>query len=394
MKRMFLEEMSQEEVAKRIHEINGILDDYDLKDHWTSEDRQEIEKLEKEIKNLRTQLDSTGGEYLKKNQLDSSIEEFCFHAAVELGVIILQGAPRPALDNKPGAFYKFLDAMPEYNFDNARKWNPQDYARAGIEHRWITDDFTTKYYFDKATFTETVTFMIKPRTKIPTIAIFDQDTCKAAIEDAKDILANFHYSNIVAKPISFEVISMSEATGNPAAQGYTIRVKFTGQSASEVKENLKNNNRITEDFIEDDNKLVGYLIDQTGGRQVEVSNPDVEGHLSEIYKLLDCDVFDIKTVEVGNSTLDLFVDDEGLLKNNSEGCIVHAFCYDPFDVVVGNILILGYDEEGNTISLTEHDIKNIKNCLGSVNKDISLDNPCGGSTLKFKKGDTILKYKF
>lgn len=97
--------------------------------------------------------------------------------------------------------------------------------------------------------------------------------------------------------------------------------------------------------------------------------------LADYYKYLDCRVFDITRRKVGEKIFDIFVDDEGLLKDNP---IPTAFTSDFEVALVGNLLFANHDAEGNTTSLSDEDIECIINNLYFVttNEDFSKTHVC------------------
>ena len=91
----------------------------------------------------------------------------------------------------------------------------------------------------------------------------------------------------------------------------------------------------------------------------EVKEVEHDNSLQNIYDLLFCRTFDVVRIDDVNS---IFVDDEGILKDNL------YFEYSASDRVfqlAGNGLILGVDDEGNSISptLTVEDVKSKVNFL-------------------------------
>ena len=91
----------------------------------------------------------------------------------------------------------------------------------------------------------------------------------------------------------------------------------------------------------------------------EIREVDYDGTLDFIYFNLACRTFDVVRIDDVNS---IFVDDEGILKDNL------YFEYSASDRVfqlAGNGLILGVDDEGNSISptLTVEDVKGKVNFL-------------------------------
>lgn len=81
--------------------------------------------------------------------------------------------------------------------------------------------------------------------------------------------------------------------------------------------------------------------------------------LDDYYKFLNCDTFDIANRQVGNSRYDLFVDDEGLFRQNPRISAVIDSTQEP--ALVGNIIFAKRDTSGETVGLTDVDIHNIKN---------------------------------
>ena len=91
----------------------------------------------------------------------------------------------------------------------------------------------------------------------------------------------------------------------------------------------------------------------------EIKEVEHDNTLQNIYDLIDCRAFDLVRIDDVNS---IFVDDEGILKDNL------YFEYSGSENVfklAGNGLILGVDDEGNSISptLTIEDVKGKVNFL-------------------------------
>ena len=91
----------------------------------------------------------------------------------------------------------------------------------------------------------------------------------------------------------------------------------------------------------------------------EIIEVEYDGTLQNIYDLIGCKTFDVVRIDNVNS---IFVDDEGILKDNL------YFEYSGSENVfklAGNGLILGVNDEGNSISptLTVEDVKNKVNFL-------------------------------
>ena len=102
--------------------------------------------------------------------------------------------------------------------------------------------------------------------------------------------------------------------------------------------------------------MKAILIDVKTQEIKEVEHDDT---LQNIYDLIDCRAFDLVRIDDVNS---IFVDDEGILKDNL------YFEYSVSDRVfqlAGNGLVLGVDDEGNSISttLTVEDVEGKVNFL-------------------------------
>lgn len=62
--------------------------------------------------------------------------------------------------------------------------------------------------------------------------------------------------------------------------------------------------------------------------------------------------------KIGDTYYDFWCDDEGLFPKKKYLC---GICRNAQELLCGNILIAGHDDEGNTIGLTEEDIEKILN---------------------------------
>ena len=97
----------------------------------------------------------------------------------------------------------------------------------------------------------------------------------------------------------------------------------------------------------------GFLIDVYGDRGCnELVFHDT---LENIYKILDVETIDVAVRKIGNFTYDIICDDEGLLKDSLPSAVT-----DKDEVqLVGNLLLVNHDEEGNFTSLTDEQIKDL-----------------------------------
>lgn len=77
----------------------------------------------------------------------------------------------------------------------------------------------------------------------------------------------------------------------------------------------------------------------------------------DYYPLLECDTFDIQSRKFNGKYLDIYCDDEGLLKENNNPSILTYNGNILVEKIVGNVFITNHNSEGDTISLTDEDIK-------------------------------------
>jgi len=85
--------------------------------------------------------------------------------------------------------------------------------------------------------------------------------------------------------------------------------------------------------------MKAYLIDPY---EHSITKIDYSGDYHDIYKLIDCQTFDCVGFN-GDDTL--YVDDEGLYKDNPEFFMIKGYP----QPLCGKALVLGYDVDGNSI---------------------------------------------
>lgn len=101
--------------------------------------------------------------------------------------------------------------------------------------------------------------------------------------------------------------------------------------------------------------LVLDVIDNKGFYEAEVDNDN----LKTFYDALKCDCFDITTRKIDGRYFDIFCDDVGLFADNP---IPSAVDSNLQPVLVGNLIFANHDKEGRTTSLTDEEIRHIKEC--------------------------------
>jgi len=84
---------------------------------------------------------------------------------------------------------------------------------------------------------------------------------------------------------------------------------------------------------------------------------DIEPELSEYYRLLNCDLIDIVARCIGGKWFDIICDDEGLLTQRKLSAVNKK--YEP--MLVGNLMFVHHDDEGNTVGIDDEEILHIMN---------------------------------
>lgn len=125
----------------------------------------------------------------------------------------------------------------------------------------------------------------------------------------------------------------------------------------------------------------------------EVKVVETSGHYEDLKKLIGIESpITITERKIGDKYYDLWVDDEGLLKSDShiQGC-----CLNAKELLMGNIIILSSNEQGESIGLSNSDIENIKKhimVLGEKKSDKTLYITYHNYCFTLKEGDILLTY--
>ena len=94
--------------------------------------------------------------------------------------------------------------------------------------------------------------------------------------------------------------------------------------------------------------------------------------------------------KIGEKYFDIWIDDEGLLKDNVKGV---AYCKDAYEVLVGKCLIANVEGD-EMASLTDEDLEIIYQQLVYVNenKQICYHSTAGDINVTFEKGGVFVGY--
>ena len=83
--------------------------------------------------------------------------------------------------------------------------------------------------------------------------------------------------------------------------------------------------------------------------------------LQDYYDKLECDCFDVARMFVGGKLFDLYVDDEGLLKETIIPGVIDTKTGEP--LLAGNVVFANHNSAGETTSLSNDDIRLIRESL-------------------------------
>lgn len=93
-------------------------------------------------------------------------------------------------------------------------------------------------------------------------------------------------------------------------------------------------------------------------KKQELIEKDIENELDTFYEIIGCRCIDIARRKVGGKYFDIIVDDEGLLKDSPRCTAVDTKTFD--SMLFGTLIFTNTDDEGNTVELSDEDIKLIK----------------------------------
>ena len=107
-----------------------------------------------------------------------------------------------------------------------------------------------------------------------------------------------------------------------------------------------------------DKIIRGFLVDVVGDKGADVTV--FADNLSNIYKMLNVDLIDVTERRIGSFTYDIVCDDEVLFKPDN---LPSAFNEKQEAQLVGSLLLVNHDDEGNFASLTNEQIEDLKKHL-------------------------------
>ena len=90
---------------------------------------------------------------------------------------------------------------------------------------------------------------------------------------------------------------------------------------------------------------------------------EIENRLDSYYPIIDCNTINIVSRRFAGRRLDVICDDEGLFTDHP---VVTAIDTEYHPMLVGTIVIVRHDDEGETVSLTSEDVKAVRKSLRGV----------------------------
>jgi hypothetical protein len=103
-----------------------------------------------------------------------------------------------------------------------------------------------------------------------------------------------------------------------------------------------------------------FLIDVMNDKAEELNIEPYD--LDKFHELLNCRCFAIPKRRIGGKYFDIYCDDEGLIKDEQPPVSAYSISKrEP--MLVGNLIIANHDMAGDTIDLSDEDIKLIKENL-------------------------------
>ena len=117
--------------------------------------------------------------------------------------------------------------------------------------------------------------------------------------------------------------------------------------------------------------IKAFLVDIVNKSAKEV---EIDPSLKKYYELLHCDTIDITERSVGGKTFDIICDDNGLAVDKPVISAISGSC-EP--MLVGSLLFVHHNEEGETTGLTEEETKHLLRHVRHVRTTNDLEgHPC------------------
>lgn len=139
------------------------------------------------------------------------------------------------------------------------------------------------------------------------------------------------------------------------------------------------------------------LFDEKSRMPKEIEIPtDEDGafNVEYLHALMKCEIFDIISVGINGTKLDVFVDDEFLLKNDKFDTPT-MMCSNYPEMIFGNVIISRYDGNGGHINTTKADFAKVRASLYYVqrDKDYVYDSGIGDKSIHFKADERFINYE-
>ncbi len=117
-------------------------------------------------------------------------------------------------------------------------------------------------------------------------------------------------------------------------------------------------------------KIEGILINTKKTlTEATIATVDSENFLTDLYSKLDCDTVDCATRYINGKRVDIWCDDEGLMKQNNNPGLYTIQDGNVCEEMVGNLFICSVNEDGESISLNDSEKKAVLSSFMPIDED-------------------------
>ena len=120
--------------------------------------------------------------------------------------------------------------------------------------------------------------------------------------------------------------------------------------------------------------ITAYIVNKNGKTGVK----NIENTLESYYRIIECTTIDIVSRRFAGRRLDVICDDEGLFTDSP---VITAVDHNNNPMLVGTLIIVNHDDEGETVSLTQQDVSAIEHSV------LTVRNVATGETRKIVRCD-------
>lgn len=111
-------------------------------------------------------------------------------------------------------------------------------------------------------------------------------------------------------------------------------------------------------------KITGVLVNVDTG-EIKEHVLDYKDY-RDFYPMLNCSTFTVASRKFNGKMLDIYCDDEGLLKEGSKPAIITSHNGKVVEVIVGNCFIASVDKNGGLKALTKKEVESVLKARGEA----------------------------